>query len=331
MSNIATSTTYSDQQLSEALAERFLLEPQAKRVVIGLVNTYSIAGRPTKSLKLNRWDDPGLASAATEGTAFTSLTQFDTTAQSLTPTEGAVMMSLITNDAVETRVPGMTGVAEVMNDGSLQQKIAALAPEAGLIMRAIEKKIESDLTALFAGLSRSSSPASGSDLALSHFDAGLLKLEGGEDLPHEDIVASLDSEQLGNIRTELMVTSGGVSGNLWSRDIASIVELRPDVARNGLKGVLLGVPVYQHSKAARQTANGGDDVVGAIFLRGTGDPELSGSGQPGCFAYVEGRAPVFTVEGDHRERGGEIQGNGKYAVGERVDLWGVKFVSDAPA
>lgn len=324
-----TTTEYGDISLTEALADEILDEPRPNLVAAQFSNKYSLAGLPTKTKKLNRWNDPGPATAGTEGTPFTTVTSLGTTALSVTPTEAAVFMTLTTDDAVETRIPGMESMVEVWQRGSLEQQLAAVMPEAMIAARACYEKFETDHTALFSGFSRSAG-SSGNDMSIANFDEGLLLLESGEDLPHEDIVACLDKEQLGNIRTALVVTSGGVAGNIWSEDLASIVRFRPDVARNGLKGSLLGVPIYTHGVAARQTANGGADVVGAIFLRGTGAPEDGLGGNPGAMVCVEKRRLQFSLEHDHRERGTEVQANYKYGTSERVDLWGVKFVTDHP-
>lgn len=324
-----TQTNFSDISLTEALADEIIEEPRPNMVASQFSNKYSIAGLSTKTKKLNRWNDPGRATAATEGTAFTTLTSLGTTALSVTPTEAAVFMTLTTDDGVETRIPGMESMLDVWQRGSLEQQLAAVMPEASMSGRACFEKMEYDHTALFPGFSRSAGNT-GVDLSIADFDEALLTLESGEDLPHEGIVACLDKEQHGNIRKQLLVTSGGVAGSIWSEDLASIVRFRPDVARNGLKGALLGVPVYVHGVGARQFANSNADVVGAIFLAGTGAPEDGLGGDYGALAMVEKRKLQFSLEHDHRERGTEVQGNWKYSVVERADLWGVKFVSDAP-
>ncbi len=316
-----TSTTqYSDISLTEALADEILQESRPRRVVANLINYYSIAGQPTGTFKMNRWNDPGQAATATEGTAFTSTTQFGTT---------AVSVSLITDDAVEERIPGMSSVGELMNRGSFEQKFAALAPEAGLLSRMVFEKIENDLTGLFASLNGGTAVgSSGTNMSVANFQTALLTLETAEDLPHDDIVCSLDKQQLGDLRTDLTSLSAA-SSSVWSLSVADIVAHRPDLAMNGLKGQLLGVPIYTHGVGVRQTANSGADVVGAMFLRGSGAPEQGGGGQPGAFCLVEGRPIKITIEGDHRERAGEIQVNAKYAVAERADTWGVPIVTDA--
>jgi len=321
---INTTTQFAGITYTEHLAEQIMQEERPKRVALQLINHYSLAGKPTRVMKLNRVNDPGQATAGTEGTAFTTLTTVGTTSVSVTPTEGAIAQFQTTNDAVETRIPGMTGIQDLMLNGSNEQKVQALIFEARLGLASVEEKAEQDVINLYSSLSRSAG-ATGVNFSLANFTAALLLLETGEDLPHEDYVADLDKQQFGDLRDELMVTSGGVSGSLWPG------KQSPSAAENeaGWRMDLLGVDIFTHGKGVRVTANAGADVVGALYLRGTGAPEDGGGGQYGCFAMVEGRPVQVGVEYSLQSRAATVQVNGKYAVAERNDNFGVAFITDA--
>ena len=323
-----TTTQYNTAIATEHIADMIIEESRARSVVLQLVNQYSLAGMRTGTLQYNRVNDSGQASVATEGVAFTATTQLGLTSGTATPAENAVAMILVTNDAIEERT-GLVGAAQLFNRGSVEQMVGALSLEARVAGAMVREKIENDLTGLFASLSRSVGTTT-QNITLANFDAALLTLETGEDLPpHADnggIVASLDKQQIGDLRAEMLVTSGGVAGALWEgRDAPGA----GDRGMNGFKFNLLGVDVYNHGIGVRQTANAGADVVGAMFVRGSGAPEMGGGGVPGCFAYCEARPVQVTVEGDHRERGAEIQVNSKHICFERIDNWGVALITDA--
>lgn len=323
-----TSTEYGDDILSEALTDEIMEEQRPNMVVARHINYYSNAGTRSATKKLRRWRNPGRASSASQGVRFTELTQFGMDALSVSPSEFAVMIGLVTNDAVELRT-GRETVGELFNRGTFEEQFAALSPEVKLIAGSLFETLEYESAAMFAGFSRSVG-ATGVAFSVDDFDDALAELES-EDLPHDDIVACLDKSQHSTLRKEIAVTSGGFAGAIWDSDLASIVQHRLNMTKDGLKGALLGVPTFAIGAGVRQLVNADADVLGGMFLRGVGAPEDGGGGQPGAIAFVEGRRIVWTFEGDHRERGAEAQGNWKGAHAEREDLWGVKLLSVAPA
>ncbi len=322
-----TTTDYLAFDHGAALSDSVMEEERANIVAARLINYYSVQPGHT-SKQLSRWQNPGRAQAATQGVRFTETTPLALDSLSLSPSEFAVMIVALTNDAVELRTK-FDQVAELFNRGTFEEQVAAVLPEARIVGASLYETLEYETTGLFSGASRSV----GSDAAaldIDDFDDALLMLEGDHDLPHDDIVACLDKEQHGNLRKQIAITSGGLQGTIWDRDLAGIVEHRANMPRNGLKGALLGVPVFVHGKGVRQTVNAGAGVVGGMMLRGWGAPE-DGEGQVGALAFVQGRRIVWTLEGDHRERGAELQGNWKGITGERNDDFLVELVSLAPA
>ena len=321
---IVTTTDYADISHTEHLAEMLLEESRPKKVLVDLVNHYTLEGKASKTMKLNRWDDPGQATAGTEGTDFTTLTTIGTTAVTVTPVEGAIGQIKVTNDAAETRVPGQSSIQSILIDGTNEQKVAALAPETRMANAMVFEKIEDDISALFAGLSRSVGTTTVA-FTLAQYLSALLTLETGEDLPHDDFFCALSKNQFGNLRAELMATSGGVAGTLWAgTDSPTNRE-----GENGFKMNLLGVDVYTIGIGVTKTANTGADHVGCMGLRGIGAPEDGGGGQPGVFTVTEGRGITVGTEYSLQARACLVQVNAKYIAAERNDNFGVKIVTDA--
>ncbi len=316
-------------QIQAALADRVVMESADEGVLLPHVNMYSLAGMKGKdSLTLHRWDDPGDATAGTEGTAFTDLMTLSMTGSTLTPSEQAIAQALVSNDAIEERT-GIVSVQELFQTQPVETVMAALAPEIGLLARAVGRKREQDLTGLLASLNGGTTfGTTTADLTLALWLAGLLLLENKEGLPHEDYISYLDREAFGNLRDDV-ITSNYPSG-VVTLDSASFVAARPDVSARGLQGVAFGVPIVRGTITARQTANSGADVVSAFMLRGVGAPEIEGGGQLGTFAFVEKRPLIIGIDTSLQERGVLLQANHKYVIGERVDEWGIPGVSDAP-
>ncbi len=321
-----TTTTHSDLILTEVLGDAILQEARPKNVASRLINTYSIVGSRAASKKLNRYGDTGAAGTATEGTAYT--TEADSTpasAVSMSPTEAAVQMLLISDDVVE-ETTGIESAYELFTSGSREQALAVAQPFASQLGRACFQKLEADVVGLFPSLSNSVGTTT-VDITLDNAEEAIYTLDIAE-CPHEDYVFVLHPRQVSDLRKDLATTSGGMAGSYWMGN-AELANHRNDVEMNGLKGALFGIPVYMHSKTVEQTANASADVVGALFLRGIGAPEDGDGGQPGTFAFCEGRPLKFMIQHELRERGSDLMANWKYAVAERVDAWGVKIVTDA--
>lgn len=327
MSTITTSSQYGDLSMSEILAARFLAAKRVKMVMSRHVNEYSIAGMPSDTLKLSRYNYLGRAAAGTEGVKFSTFTQLGASSISPAPSEFALAMAAVTGIAVATRVPGFDDVTSVLAHGTEEQKVNLIAPEAMQLSNMLFEKHEYNCLNLATGLSRSAGPSTATDaFTVPDFEDALYTLEAGETLPHDNIVYVGPVAQVHDVQADARQQTGIP----FNRDLASIVEFRPDLARDGLKGALIGVPVYQHSPEATQfstTSVANDTATGAMFLRGQGDPEMSGAGYAGCFAFVQGQLPYTTVAWDQGERAAVIQLGWIGDHIERVDLWGVKTIS----
>lgn len=308
----------------ERIAALIMAEARPKNVLSQHVNTYFVP--PKKgSIKLNRWNDPGRAGSGTEGTRYTQTTQLGTSGVELTPSEFAIQQALLSHTMVR-KTFGLENVAQLMADGSTDQKVQAIFPIARMLAASCYEALEYDLAELFTGLSTNTVTDSGNAITVSDAYEAIQKLEDTDGLPHEDMAFMLVSEHVAQMRT----SARSETGTPFSPDLATILRVRPDLeGMPGLKGVIAGVPVYSLNSSVAQTANSGADYVSALILRGEGDPEESGRGKPGTFAFAyETATPVIGVENDQRERGAEVQALWRGAVGERIDAWGVKLTFD---
>lgn len=322
---------------SALIADRALPAARPKQVGSRHINYYPSTGA-SPALTLSRFGDIGRADTVPAGTEYQTEAAPSSTGVTITPTRRAKMV-LVDIETARSRVPGrdLDGVLSVIDNGTAGistgdlNDLASLAadafgPESMEIVKAHAETVDFDLTALYASLSQTAGPGTGNNLTVDDHETALYTLENGESLPHEDIIADYDLRQVYDLMADIR---NNETSTPFTRDLATILEVRPDLERNGLKGALMGVPVYAHSTDVRLTANAGADVVGALMLRGFGAPETEGTGQPGCFAHVQRHAPLMTMKYVERAFSVEILLMWPWLVGERADTWGVRMTSDA--
>ncbi len=328
MANETTSTSWTSQILSEALADRAL--PAAghpKFVALNLINIDSIDGEASKVRKYAKLTDLGAASSATEGTALSTNTVLARdTALSVTPTEAAAIMSEVTNQAVRRKVPGMpsNAVQALFENGTTQQLVAALGEDAERLARACMETAE-DTVLDSLGTFSNTVGTSGSDLTIAQLVEAQYTLKTLE-APHEDWVYCLTPNQIYEAQLALGVTSGGIGGSVWFQQAdASMVNANTDANMNGFRGSFMGVPMYECSHSIRTTANAAADVAGALMLRGRGTPD---GGQIGGIVLVEGAPLYFATDFDILGRAITITCIYEFATAEVNDSFGVSIITD---
>lgn len=316
-----TSTSIADMLFSEVLGQEALASASPRPVVTQFFNQYSLEGQRSKVLALNTYADPGPATAGVEGTTFSTVTTLGLDSRvNITPVESAVMLAQVTDDAIEN-LTGFSHAAQLMLEGSLDQKLQVFRSQAARLAKAAVEKAETDAVALFANASQSVGTTQ-QNLSQADIADAIYTLEISE-APNRGFVACLAPRQIHDLRNELMVTSGGVQGVYHAGKSADHVD-----NLNGFKMNVLGIDVFQYDESAKLSSGDGYDCIGAVFVPGSGAPELDGSGQAGAYAMVEARAMDFRLDHDLRERATDIMVNWKYAVAERKDAWTVKVLSD---
>lgn len=329
MANETTSTSTGAAVLEFALTERILSANLPKWVVSGLSNEMDIAGSGSDTARINQWVDLGVATNGTEGTQFTTneAVALDTAVDLTVAEAAAIQRAVITNFSIETRYPGLPDVSRLLQDGSLEQKLAVIGPFADPMMAAVLEKREDDLCNLLGGFSNTVG-STGVDVTVTNAIAAQYTLKTLEPI-HEDFVFVLTPNQIQELQLELGVTGGGLGGGLWSGGAdASFFNFRPDMPRNGYRGSFMGIPVYEYSHSLRTTANGGADVCGALMCRGVGDPNAGG--QLGGLAMATSGFLKFHIQYDAGYRGVIVVVSSDHKALEARDTHGVSIITDAP-
>ncbi len=326
------------QIYSALIAERALNEARPKNVASQHINRYKETG-PSGALTLSRFNDIGRADTVPAGTEYQTEAAVGSTGVTITPSR-RMKMTLVDVSAMRRRVPGrdIRGILNLVQGGipvgmATEQinEVAgivadAIMPEAMQLIRSHVETIEYDTVQGFANLSGGVSDT-GNNIQVGDVEEALYALENGESLPHGNFVGQFDLRHIYDLKADVRANE---TATAFTSDLATILQLRPDTARNGLRGALLGLTAYAHDSDVRLTANAGADNVSAIFLAGEGDPEVAnGQGIPGCFAFVQEHGPLLTVKWVGRASSAELILMWPWTVGERVDAWGKTLTFDA--
>lgn len=325
---ISTSTTYANIILNEVLSERSLKALTPKVVAWNHCNQDSIDGERSLSKEYTKHADLGAAAAGSEGTDFTTITtlSLDTTV-TMTPTEAAIARADLTTRAMR-RAKGLSAgdVYGRLSAGDFSPIMDLLEEEAGRLSGMLYEKAESDTIALLDDFSDTAG-STGVDITVDNFLTALFKLEQNEP-EHGEFVGLLDIEQIRTLRASLTSNAADADGAVWYQQAdASAVNYINDANRNGLKGSLLGIPLFQLAASLSLSVNAGADVGGALIARGEGDPV---NGLRGPINFLEGHPITFLVDFDPSARTVELIGIWEYAVAEVTDAHGVSIITDAP-
>jgi hypothetical protein len=328
MAGETTPTTTADRQLAALLTAQALRAGLPDVVLSPLCNTEDIAGQASLVVQYAVEADDGVASSATYGTALSSNNEFDyATAITITVTEGAAVLGEVLDTAVEVKFPGMGSVADIMANGSVEQKVAALADEARRSVSMCMEKFESDHCALLDNFSVSvdGSGISAGALTIADLFSAIYSYDIAENVTRETALA-LWPVQVRDIRLDLAATGGGMGGSVWNQQAdASFLSSR-GLPANGFLGTLLGRPLYQMSHSLRNLSDTNANVNGALIAIGRGSPA---SGQLGALANVTRGGPKFRIEQSAKVRGVFMSTVMEYGVAEIRDAHGIRIRSRA--
>ena len=317
---LTTSTTYGDMILPEIIANLVLEAPTPKAVVSKLANFVSIAGQPTGSIAMPRFADLGAAANVAENADVSSTTLSMGTQSTFTPAYYG-MMGEVTFKAMREKMPGLTSVYQLFDGtATVDQQLAVFAQEAQRLKNAMDEAIETAACADFASLSDSVGSTT-VDLTIANLEEAIFE-QAKNEIRNENLAFCLAPAQLFDLRSA--ITSS--TATIFSTDVQSIINVTPDLSLDGLRGSLFGIPVYEMSQSVVATANAGADVVGALIIRGSGEPTSS---DYGTLVVCEGCALHYTFDADMSKRAAEIQINYEFDVGLRAADLGVKIVTDA--
>jgi hypothetical protein len=326
--------------LAKKIAMRALAAMPGRGVVMNHVNHYMLDGNGATALSLSTFDDIGVADSIGSGVEYTGEAAFGSTAVDITPTRHAKGGTIdkdtylrrggYTLDQVNAAINALPSIvsAEMTDDENMQVTIisTAFGIEINQLLQSIRIAAEKLLIDLFAGASQSVG-STGANLTVAQIDDGLALLEGVT-LPHDDLVIILHPRQVADVRAD---TRSGTTNGGFTDDLTTLLRYSPGISTMGARGQVLGVPVYSYSAELALFANANADVVGAIMVRGEGNPEQAdGSGKPGALALVAGHAASIAAEPVANAFGVRLVADQPLGAGERKDAWIVKVVSDAP-
>mgnify|MGYP006277118745 CR=1 FL=1 len=325
---LSTTTVYSNAILNEVMNDVPLKALTPKVVCWNHFNQDSMDGAASLSKEYYKLSDLGAAVAGTEGVDFATVTTlgYDATI-TVTPTEAAVARADVTTRAMRRKLPGMSSdmVFGALQAGDFSSIIGILEEEAMRLSAMLYEKAEKDCIAQLASYSNTAG-STGVQLTIDAFITALFKLEQSEP-EHGEFVFLGDVKQIKALRAELTSNGATADGVVWNQQAdAGFVNYINDAARNGLKGSLLGIPMFQLSGSLGITANAGADVVGALIARGQGAPGAPGSLR-GPNVFLEGHPQKFLVDVDASARTVELIGLWEYGVAEHTDTHGVTVIS----
>jgi hypothetical protein len=311
-----TTTTWADRILAEVIAEICLSAPTPKNVVSKLANFNTIAGEPAPTLAMPRYGDLGPAATVAEAADVTSTALLMGVEATFTPAEYA-MMAEITYKAARRIVPGMTGVHQLFDgSASLEQQLAVFSGQAMRLKGSIDEALEVECTTALTGIADLATTG-GAALTIAVLEEAIYKQAQNEIL-NEDLAFVLSPKQVSDLRSAITVAVGPV----WSTDIQSVTQIRPDISLDGLRGTFMGIPVYEISASVVQVS--GADDLGALIVVGRGNAE---GPTPGSLVIVEGEPLYFSFEANNSARSVEVQCTYEFDAGLRATDYGCEIQS----
>lgn len=237
MANETTTTSANDVLFANWVGDMILDEIRPYNVMRPFFR--SEGGQKSNSFNFPIQDDPGAATASTEGTGLSNT-------------------QLTTN--VATATVGTVGqMATVTDELNAVSVIDAYAQFGAVLGRSVAEKYETDFTALVDDFSNTGGPGTGVDLTVAAYLAQLSALEQRDAVG--ELVTVLHPVQVGDLRSAMITSTGAYFGN----DSAKIGGIDAhDLA--GYAGDPFGVPIFQTSLVP--TANVGADRAGAVFVAG---------------------------------------------------------------
>lgn len=233
---MAGSTTTTLNDLLPSIVAEAMFQANERSIMRGLVKNYALAGGQGKTVTVPVY--PTVAAAA--------ITEGDIVANTAVST-GGVTLTVATN-AIRTMVSDLSVTASGSN---------VVADLGRLFGEGIARKIDKDLTALFAGFSAGKGDYTGQITAADIFES-VAKLRG-QGVDPAGIVCVLHPEIAFDLKKAL-TTNGNTAFTAGAfGDAANSAMV------NGYVGSLAGVPIFETSNIDYDTNAG--DFPGAVFHR----------------------------------------------------------------
>jgi N4-gp56 family major capsid protein len=276
---MAGSTTTTLNDLLPSIVAEAMFVASERSIMRGLVKNYSLAPGQGKTVTVPIYPNQ-TAATVTEG---------DEVSNTAVSTSGATLT--VSTAAIRTLV----------TDLAVQQSASNVVADLGrLFGEAIARKIDSDLTALFAGFSAGKGDYTGAITAADIFES-VAKLRGAG-VPQDGIVCVLHPEIAFDLKKAL--TTGGNTAFVAGGGTSNVAN---EAMQMGYVGQLAGIPIFETANIAYDTNAG--DFPGAVFHRDALGLALVGD---------------INIETQRRASylGNDVVASAHYGVGELYDGYG---------
>jgi hypothetical protein len=234
---MAGSTTTTLNDLLPAIVAEAMFVANERSIMRGLVKNYTLGAGQGKTVTVPIYPQVS-AAAITEGDIISN-TEVSTSGVTLT----------VATNAIRTMVSDLSVASSASN---------VVADLGRLFGEGIARKIDKDLTALFAGFSAGVGDYSGQITAASIFNS-VAKLRGAG-VAMEGMVCVLHPEIAYDLKAALTL-----GGSTAAFSMGAYSEVGNEAMRQGYVGQLAGVPIYETANIDYVTNAG--DFPGAVFHR----------------------------------------------------------------
>jgi hypothetical protein len=313
--------------MAEILSTLALQPLRGKYVLLPHLNVSSIDGINTtkRSIKKKTAIAPAVDDA--EGVAFTAMATYGVGSN----------VELVPTPKVQGISPTITSITKAMGGATRESVLNAIQGNNPAIIPFVRDcveellhshylRAETDALALFSGASESAGTTTQNLTFATMLDA-IMKLSDNNVEDESAIAICIDEVGLYDLRSQLTAGSGAALSALFSSNTVDLnfFKLNPDASRTGIKGSIMGAPLYCANKAIMATANAGADRVGAIYVAGSGETAEPNSVR-GFAELCEGYAPSVGFE--YSLRGDSLDAIARYSwiCGEHTDEHIVKLI-----
>ncbi len=280
---------------SEAISRVIIEASRNVAVTSQLCAFMDLTGMSTGTASFPQWELDAVSAITTEGTSTLSNVELQTTEVGAIATSTVGILREVTKRAEDLNMLGAAGLIDyIERDGA---NLCVLDLENSLVSR-------------FSGFSTSVG-TSGQDMSVANFVEARSRMDTLN--AHGPKAAVVDDQQAFDLRAAVAASTGVVFSD------PSLQNLFKDQIP-GSVGTLFGVPTFVTNLT--DTANTGDDVVGAMFINGRAAPNYA------AIAYAAIGLPKVMMSPSPSEVADLIAIYWDYGTG-RVSNYGVQIVTDA--
>lgn len=317
MANEITTTTANDLVNSTLVQNSIIMALSEQPGLSRFCREFNLIGQPTLAASIPT-ETAYWGSANDDGVGLD--TEFN-------GTEATSLSNTAVSTGVVTCTPTEYGVAHALTDNVGEDSVQGvdfLSLVTGRMLHVLNLAMDDDFLALFASLSNSVGTTT-ADLTLAQLIAAQqgIRVRGAV---ADSLVYILDNQQCSDAESALI--AGSTSAAVFALSADRLINYAPtsDNGMSAMRNVMTfrGVPVY--SSGLTDTANSGDDVVGACFCPSSAYNDASGAT---TFGMSWKRLPRFETQRQAKLRATDLVMTCRAGFAELQDGSGTKIVTDA--